>query len=150
MAGPRVTDTASELVDRLLGLWRRTPADDDEAVAAFAEVYTDPLTVNGAPMTVAGLVARARTVHAAYDDLELELLDLVTAPERVVIAFVMRARHTGPLVTPLGSVPPTGRVIAARTIDVLTMTGGVVSAITVVADELGVLTQLGAVRLAGN
>ena len=145
-----MTDDMSTLVDRLLDLWRRTPADDAEAAAAFAEVYADPLTVNDAPITVAGLVARARALHSAYDDLDMELLDLVTAPERVVIAFVMRARHTGPLTTPLGSVPATGRTVTARTIDVLTVRDGLVTAITVVADELGVLTQLDAVRLAGS
>ena len=94
-----MTEDMSTLVDRMLDVWRRTPADDAEAAAAFAEVYADPLTVNGAPMTVTGLLARARAVHSAFDDLNMELLDLVTAPERVVIGFVMRGRHTGPLNT---------------------------------------------------
>jgi hypothetical protein len=38
--------------------------------------------------------------------------------------------------------------IKVRTIDVLTLTAGVVSAIWVVADDLGLLRQLGAVTLA--
>ena len=141
-------DDVPALVDRLLALWRDTPADDAQATAAFATVYADPLTVNGAPMTVAGLVARARALHTAYDDIQLELLDTVAAPDRVVIGFVMHARHTGPLTTPLGVVAATGRTVAARTIDILTVRDGLISAIVVVADELGVLTQLDAARLA--
>lgn len=145
-----MTDDASTLADRLLDLWVGIPADDADAAAAFARLYADPVTVNGAPMPVAGLVARARTLHAAYADLEMELLDVVAAADRVVIAFIMHARHTGPLATPLGSVPATGRTVAARTIDILTVRDGLITAITVVADELGVLTQLDAVRLAGT
>jgi hypothetical protein len=45
-------------------------------------------------------------------------------------------------------VAPTQRDIEVRTIDVLTITAGVVSAIWVVADDLGLLRQLGAVTLA--
>lgn len=142
------TDDMSMLVDRLLEVWRRPPASGPAALEAFAGVYTDPLTVNGTPMTVAGLVERARALHTAYDDIQLELLDVVTAPERLVIAFLMRGRHTGALQTPLGTVPATGRTVTARTVDVLTLRAGQVSAVTVVADELGVLAQLDAVRLA--
>ena len=72
---------------------------------------------------------------------------MVAAEERVVVAFVMHVRHTGPLPTPLGVVPPTGRTSAARTIDILEVHDERVTAITVVADELGLLIGLGAVRL---
>ena len=51
--------------------------------------------------------------------------------------------------SPLGTVAPTGRDIAVRTIDVLTVSGGLVTAIWVVADDLGLLVQLDAARLGG-
>ena len=69
------------------------------------------------------------------------------APDRVVVAFVMRGRHVGPYASALGTVAPTGRDIAVRTIDVLRVTGGLVTAISVVADDLGLLRQLDAARL---
>jgi hypothetical protein len=62
-----------------------------------------------------------------------------------VIAFLQRARHVGPLTLPLGTVPPTGRDIEVRTIDVLTLRDGRISAIQVVADQLGLAMQVGAV-----
>jgi hypothetical protein len=65
-----------------------------------------------------------------------------------VIAQLMRGRHTGPLPTPLGTVQPTGREVAVRTIDVLTIADDRVVAVTVVADELGLLSQLDALTLA--
>ena len=45
---------------------------------------------------------------APTPDLRHELLDVVTAPGRLVVAFRMCGTHTGPLATPLGTVAPTG------------------------------------------
>jgi hypothetical protein len=78
----------------------------------------------------------------------MHILDAVQAPDRVVIAFLMRGRHVGPFVSPLGTVAPTQRNIEVRTIDVLTVTAGVISAIWVVSDDLGLLRQLDAAKLA--
>lgn len=130
---------------RLLPLWTR-PADAwPDAEAAFGEVYADPVMVNGAELPVAWLTARARALQQAFDGLGRQILDTVEAPGRVVIAFLLRGRHTGPFVSPLGIIAPTNRGIEVATIDVLTLSGGVISAIWVVCDELGMLRQLGAV-----
>jgi predicted ester cyclase len=93
------------------------------------------------------MLARARALHRAYSDLRHELLDVVVAPGRLVVAFLMRGAHTGPLPTPLGTVAPTGREVAIRTIDVLTVVDGRIAAVCVVGDELGTLVRLGAVQL---
>jgi predicted ester cyclase len=99
-------------------------------------------------MSLTELVARARSLQQAFDGLGMDILDTVETPGRVVVAFVMRGRHVGPFASPLGSVAPAGRDIAVRTIDVLTVTDGLISAIWVVADDLGLLRQLDAIRLA--
>ena len=49
---------------------------------------------------------------------------------------------------PLGTVAPTQRDIEVRTIDVLSVTAGVISAIWVVSDDLGLVRQLDAAKLA--
>jgi ketosteroid isomerase-like protein len=136
------------LVDRLLRLWTEPIVAPADALAAFREAYTDPVSVNGADVPVAALVERAHGLQRAYADLRLELIDRIETPERVVIAFWQRGRHVGPLETPLGEIGPTGREIEVRTIDILSITDGRISAIQVVPDNLGLLVQLGAVRLA--
>jgi hypothetical protein len=138
---------AHEFVDRIMALWREPVPPGDGGAKAFGACYADPLTVNGTPFTLADLVARARAMQAAYSDIRPEVLEVVSAPGRVVLAFVMHVRHTGPLTTPLGVVQPTGRESAARTIDILAVRDGLVTDITVVSDELGLLIGLGAVRL---
>jgi ketosteroid isomerase-like protein len=56
--------------------------------------------------------------------------------------------HAGPLATPLGTIAATGRTFEVRVIDVLTLTDGRISAVTMVADELSQLRMLGALARA--
>jgi predicted ester cyclase len=133
------------LLERLTPLWTQPVDARDDAEAAFGEVYANPVTVNGAAMTLTELVGRARALQQAFGQLSMEVLDTVETPDRVAIAFVMRGRHVGPFVSPLGTIAPTHRDIQVRTIDVLAVAGGLITAIWVVADDLGMLRQLGAV-----
>ncbi len=120
----------------------------DDAEADFRAVYAHPVVLNGTEVPVAALVDRARSLQRAFDRLDMQILDTVETPDRIVIAFLMRGRHVGPFSSPLGTVAPTQRDIEVRTIDVLTVTAGVISAIWVVSDDLGLLRQLGAAALA--
>jgi ketosteroid isomerase-like protein len=135
-------------VERLLGLWADLPADDQAAVVAFRELYADPVLVNGARVDVVDLVARARGLGAAFDELEREVLSVVDDGEKTAVAFRLRGRHVGPLGTAAGTVPATGRLLELRVIDVLTVRDGRISEIWMVADELGALVAADAVRLA--
>jgi ketosteroid isomerase-like protein len=135
-------------VERLLQLWTDPlPDDDAAAVEAFREVYTDPVRVNGADLTAADLVARARALQQTFEAPEREVLDVVEGDGKVAVAFRMGGRQVGPLTTAAGPLAPTGQHLQLRVIDVLTLTDGRISAITMVADELGALAAIGAVRL---
>jgi len=136
------------VLDRLLPLWTQPVDSRDNAEAAFRAVYADPVVVNGIEMPVADMVGRARALQRAFDGLGMDILDAVETPDRVVIAFLMRGRHVGPFISPLGTVAPTHRDIEVRVIDILAVTAGVVSAIWVVSDDLGLLRQLDAAKLA--
>lgn len=141
-------EEARRMVDRVMALWAGPIPDGPAGEAAFAECYADELTVNGAPFRLADLVTRARRLHTAFSGVRAELLQVLAAPGHVVVAFVMHVRHTGPLLTPLGEVPASGRTAAARTIDILGVRDNKITEVTVVADDLGMLTQLDALRLA--
>ena len=141
-------DDPNAFVGRLMALWAEPVPPGDAGVTAFASCYAERLTVNGVPFALTDLVDRARALQRAYSGIRPEVLEVVATADRLVIGFVMHVKHTGPLTTPLGVLSPTGREAAVRTIDILAMGDGRVTDITVVADELGLLTQLGAVRLA--
>lgn len=131
------------IVERLMTLWNEPLGDDAETV--FRQLYADPVTINGVEVSVAGLVDRAHAVQGALSGTSRRLLDVVEAPERVVVTFELHGRHTGPWPGPFGTVQATGREVTVRTIDVLVVVGGLITSVWVVSDELGLLRQLGAV-----
>ncbi|MFB9239545.1 ester cyclase [Plantactinospora siamensis] len=139
-----------DFLDRLLALWTVPLDDRADPVAEFRAVYTDPVTVNGTPMSCADLVERARAMQRTYADRRTEVVHRLAADDRLAVAFRIRARHVGPLATPLGTVPPTGREVSIRVTDVLTLTDGRISDIWMIADDLALLHDLSAVRLTGE
>jgi len=128
----------------LFALWQQ-PDHATDLDAAFAAFYTDPVIVNGVETSIADMVVRARALNAALEGLTAEILQVVDGDGSLAVAFVMRGRHTGPYAGPLGIVQPTGIDVDIRTTDILTLTAGKVSRIWVIADDLGLLRQLGAV-----
>lgn len=134
-------------VTGLLDLWTTPPASADAALAAFRHWYTDPVTVNGAPITAAEMVARAEALRCTFPGLQREVLDVVDGGDKVVIAFRMGGRHLGPLHTTAGVLSPTRRTITLRVIDILTLQNGRIAEIIMVADELAGLAAADAIRL---
>jgi hypothetical protein len=134
------------LVERLVRLWTEPVAAPAEALAAFGEAYTNPVSINGVDVPLVDLIARARGLQRAFADLRIELIEQIEAPGRLVIVFWQRGRHVGPLETLLGEINPTGREVEIRVIDVLSITEGRISAIQVVPDNLALAMQLGAVQ----
>jgi hypothetical protein len=138
-------------VERLLRLWTDPlPENEEAAVAAFRELYRDPVTVNGITVAAIELVARARAMHKALERPEREVLSVVDAGASVAVAFRLAGRQVGPLQTPAGPVAPTGRWVDVQIIDVLTLTDGRISDIRMVADWLGALATVGAVHVSAD
>jgi predicted ester cyclase len=131
-------------VQELFGLWHEADRATD-LEGAFANFYTDPVIVNGVEMSTPDLVARARSLNAGFEGLTADILQVVDDGDSLGVASVLRGRHTGPYAGPLGIVEPTGIDVEIRTIDILRLTEGKVSTVWVIADDLGLLRQLGAV-----
>jgi predicted ester cyclase len=136
------TADMNSLLERLFVAWTGT---DDLAQMGdrFAALYTDPVRVNGTDISPADLVSRARSLHGAFSGLRAELLQVVEDKDSIAVAFVMHGWHTGPYQTPFGIIQPSGVKVQIRTIDVLTISNDKISAIWVIADDLGTLRQLG-------
>lgn len=137
-----------DLVTQLTRLWTQPLGSESEALAAFRETYADPVRINGTDVSLSELVARARMLQRAFSDLQIEPLEQIESGDQFALAFVQRGRHTGRFETPLGSIEPTARTFEIRVIDVLTISGGRIIAIEVVPDNLSLMMQLDAVRLA--
>jgi hypothetical protein len=134
----------TDLVPRLLALWTEPIDARPDPEADFRALYADPVPVNGVPFRVAELVARARALQATFGVRRAELVHELSCGDKLVIGFYLHVRHTGTAQTPIGPVPATGKEISVRTTDILTVRDGLISDIWVIADDLGMLTQLGA------
>jgi hypothetical protein len=134
--------------EQLIALWARPLPAGDAAIAAFRRVYSDPVKVNGVEMTASALVERARAAQRAFADLEAVVLAQIDADTHTSVVFRLRGRHVGPLATPLGEVPATGKMVERQIIDVLGVKDGLIHEIWMVADELNALVQLGVLALA--
>jgi predicted ester cyclase len=134
------------LLDRVLPLWIDPLDERADPVADFRTCYADPVTVNGEPAGTADLVARVRALQRAFTDRSTEIVHRVETPQRLVLGFVMHVVHTGPLVTPLGTVEATGRRLAVRATDILTVREDRIVDIWVISDEVGLLRQLGLIN----
>ncbi len=135
-----------DLVTRLFQLWDHVP-EGEGAVAAFRELYADPVRINGTDMTVEQLAQRAQRTAAALAGRTTKVLSQVSTGNRTAVAFRMTGRHVGPLDTPLGQVPATGEILTIDVIDLLVVTDDRISEIFMTADYLGALGRAGAVRL---
>ena len=134
-------------ISALLDLWTEPSPDPTEAAAAFRRLYADPTRVNGALLSADDLVQRAYGLQHALADVQREVLELSDAGGTVAVAFRLEGRHVGPLATSAGVLAATGRRLSLRVIDVLTVTDGRITDITMVADELGALAAVGAAVL---
>jgi predicted ester cyclase len=131
----------------LLALWESSPTERQDPVGDFAELYADPVLVNGTPVPVADLVARATALNRAFSDPETEVLDVVTEGSKVAFAFRRTATHVGTWRTPLGDVPATGKRLTLMGLDILTVESGRVTTIWVLADDLAVLLGAAGLRV---
>jgi len=135
----------SEIVDRLLAVWTHPPEDLELLERELRDIYTDPLTLNGATMALSDLVAFAVTTAGAFSEQTTELLQVHQTDSVLAFAFIRRGRHTGTYASALGPVAATGRNFELRGLDLLTLQDGKISGGWAIADESGLLRQLGAV-----
>jgi predicted ester cyclase len=87
----------------------------------------------------AAKVAAIRGYHAAFPDLQVEIVDLVVGADRVAARLTFSGTDTGGL----KGRPPTGRPIRSWTAEFLTFTDGRISGDWVGSDWLGTFVQLG-------
>jgi len=134
--------------EALISLWSTRFASTLAAVEAFGRFYSDPLRINGAETSLATLVQRALSTQRAFSELSAVILDRSDTPTHSTIVFRMRGRHVGPLETPLGTLPATGKVVERQIIDLLKVDRGLITEVWMVGDELSALMQLGALARA--
>ena len=111
------------------------------------DIYSpDVVTVEPGSGRIDGLdafLAHTQVFLTAFPDAHLDMLTLTDGQHRVVIEGTFAGTHTGPLPSPGGELPPTGRSLRLAICDVWEVEAGRVSRHHVYYDQMSFLTQLG-------
>jgi steroid delta-isomerase-like uncharacterized protein len=81
----------------------------------------------------------------AFPDAKVEVTNISAGDDWAVAEFIGRGTHTGPLKTPAGDVPPTGRPFELRFCEVYRVKNGKIAACNLYYDAAGMMRQLGLV-----
>jgi ketosteroid isomerase-like protein len=98
---------------------------------------TDPL------VGIEAFIGYGQAFLRAFPDGRIHGDRYVQSGDRVVVEGRFTGTHTGPLQTPAGDVPPTGRPMVLPFADVFRVVDGKIAEHRVYYDTLGLLTQLG-------
>ena len=105
-----MTTNHQQLAERYLAMLNQHDPDAVESFVAVGYINHNPFVGNGREANRAFWGA----FFTAFPDLTATMDDLITAGDRVAGRFTYRATHRGPLY----GIPPTGRPIEMRSIDI--------------------------------
>jgi predicted ester cyclase len=80
---------------------------------------------------------------AAFPDGAFSFAGRVVAGDAAGVELVFTGTHTGPLATPTGVIPPTGKRITLHSASILRFRDGLIASEHVYMDQLEFMTQLG-------
>jgi steroid delta-isomerase-like uncharacterized protein len=93
----------------------------------------------------AGFRRFLETYATAFPDSHTEVTSVVASGDRVIVEFIARGTHTGPLAGPVGDIRPTGRSVAIPLCEVLELRDGRIVAGRSYWDAATMMRQLGLV-----
>jgi steroid delta-isomerase-like uncharacterized protein len=80
---------------------------------------------------------------SASSDMKKHITNQVVSADQVVSEFTLRGTHDGPLRTPTGEIPPTGREIQLEVVEVIGVRGDKIAWIRNYSDTTTLMRQLG-------
>jgi steroid delta-isomerase-like uncharacterized protein len=115
--------------------------------ARIAAVHSETVVAVVPPeMTLRGREAVAGYITAwigAFPDAYIEVHDEHIAGDTAIQQYTFRGTHTGTLQSPGGEIPATGKALAGRGVEILTIAGDEVAELQLYFDQVQVMTQLG-------
>ncbi|WP_440713539.1 ester cyclase [Gordonia sp. FQ] len=131
--------------DTIIDAHNRGLAEHDKEL--FATIFADDVAVEmpgSSFQGIEGLLATIEVFYTAFPDISLTTRQVWADESGVVLEQVFNGTHDGPLATPDGEVPPTGKKVTFGLIDTFLLNDdGKVTDHRVYYDNLGFLSQLG-------
>jgi steroid delta-isomerase-like uncharacterized protein len=80
---------------------------------------------------------------SAFPDGAIAFTSTVIAEDSAAVEITFSGTHAGPLISPAGTVPPTGKHVTVKSASILQIRDGLVASEHVYLDQAQMLTQLG-------
>lgn len=127
---------------------------NDRSFEQVASMYTENCEYVNVPAGMAlrgheGVVQGLQGWASAFPDSKVEVHNVIASDDQVAVEFIGRGTHTGPLATPAGMIPATGRPIELRLVEVHQLRDGKITATRTYYDAMGMMQQLGLVPAMG-
>ena len=87
--------------------------------------------------------AYIETMWSAFPDGAITFTAEVIAEDSAAVEITFTGTHTGPLISPGGSVQPTGKRVSLHSASILQIRDGLIASEHVYLDQMDMLTQLG-------
>jgi steroid delta-isomerase-like uncharacterized protein len=84
-------------------------------------------------------------MQGAFPDIRISVTNQVATDDQVVSEFTARGTQTGPLQTPAGAIPPTGRGVDFIVCEVMRVKNGRIASLHNYQDAASIMRQLGLV-----
>jgi steroid delta-isomerase-like uncharacterized protein len=108
----------------------------------LAEDFVDHTPLPGLPPTRDGVSMLFAAMRHAFPDLRVTIEEQIADDDKVATRKTFEGTHRAPFL----GIEATGRLVRFEVIDILTVRGGKIREHRVVADQLTLLRQLGAVQ----
>jgi steroid delta-isomerase-like uncharacterized protein len=108
----------------------------------LAEDFVDHTPLPGLPPTRDGVSMLFAGMRQAFPDLRITIEEQIADEEKVATRKTFAGTHRGPFL----GIPATGNPVRFEVIDILTVRGGKIREHRVVADQLTLMQQLGALQ----
>jgi len=120
-------------------LWDK--GEFDVADEIFVPDFVDPDPVSGQIAGLQGYKEMVGAFRIAFPDLRVKNEDVIVEEDKVVVRWKARGTHNGQLM----NIPPTGKQVSLKGIDILRLDNGRIAERWGEFDALGMLSQLGAI-----
>jgi steroid delta-isomerase-like uncharacterized protein len=80
----------------------------------------------------------------AFPDMKIRYRNVISQDNKVAVEFTAAGTHTGPLQTPAGSIPPTGKSVELDVVELLEWDNGKLKSIHNYQDAGSLMRQIGA------
>ncbi len=112
----------------------------------YADCFTEDLIVHAPGIRSIGREARVKWVHdliRAFPDGQITLDRVLTEHDHICAELTFEGTHTGPMASPNGTVPPTGREVMFPYCLVMRLRDDKIAEVHEYFDRVELLTQLG-------